>query len=35
MTTIMVVEDDPVFLNRFCRIIATDPELALFAAVPD
>ncbi len=35
MTTIMVVEDDPVFLNRFCRIIASDPELALFAAVPD
>ncbi|HLX25021.1 MAG TPA: response regulator transcription factor [Usitatibacter sp.] len=35
MTTIMVVEDDPVFLNRFCRIIAADPELALFAAVPD
>ena len=35
MTTVMVVEDDPAFLNRFCRIIASDVELALFAAVPD
>jgi DNA-binding NarL/FixJ family response regulator len=35
MATVMVVEDDPVFLNRFCRIIASDAELALFAAVPD
>jgi len=33
MTTVMVVEDDPDFLNRFCRIIAGDPQLALFAAV--
>jgi DNA-binding NarL/FixJ family response regulator len=33
MTTVMVVEDDPRFLNRFCKIIAADAELALFAAV--
>jgi DNA-binding NarL/FixJ family response regulator len=33
MTTVMVVEDDPAFLNRFCRIVAGDPELTLFAAV--
>ena len=35
MTTVMVVEDDPAFLNRFCKIIASDAELELFAAVPD
>jgi len=33
MPTVMVVEDDAKFLNRFCRIIATDPGLELFAAV--
>jgi DNA-binding NarL/FixJ family response regulator len=32
---VMVVEDDPVFLNRFCKIIASDPELELFAALRD
>ncbi|MBL8541825.1 MAG: response regulator transcription factor [Betaproteobacteria bacterium] len=31
----MVVEDDPAFLTRFCSIVASDPELRLFAAVGD
>src|SRR3954462_11233401 len=31
----MVVEDDPAFLKRFCQIIATDPDLELFATVGD
>jgi DNA-binding NarL/FixJ family response regulator len=31
----MIVEDDAAFLNRFCKIVATDPELELFAAVGD
>jgi DNA-binding NarL/FixJ family response regulator len=35
MTTVMVVEDDPVFLGRFCGFIASAPKLALFAAVGD
>ena len=35
MTTVMVVEDDPTFLTRFCRIVAADAELELFAAVAD
>jgi DNA-binding NarL/FixJ family response regulator len=35
MMTVMVVEDDPAFLTRFCRIVASDPELELFAAVAD
>jgi DNA-binding NarL/FixJ family response regulator len=35
MTTVMVVEDDPAFLNRFCKIVAAEPELELFAAVAD
>ncbi|MEJ0049299.1 MAG: response regulator transcription factor [Rhodospirillales bacterium] len=35
MTTIMIVEDDPAFLMRFGKIIATDPELSLFAAATD
>lgn len=35
MTTVMVVEDDPAFLTRFCRILAADPDLELFAAVAD
>ena len=34
-TTVMIVEDDPVFLNRFCGIIAASAELELFAAVAD
>src|SRR6185437_7347782 len=33
MTSVMVVEDDAPFRTRFCRIIASDPELELFAAV--
>jgi DNA-binding NarL/FixJ family response regulator len=33
MTSVMIVEDDPGFLNRFCRIVAGDPDLTLFAAV--
>ena len=35
MTTVMVVEDDPVFLTRFCGIVASEPELTLLAAVGD
>jgi DNA-binding NarL/FixJ family response regulator len=35
MTTVMVVEDDASFLNRFCKIVASDAELELFAAVAD
>jgi len=35
MIKAMVVEDESVFLNRFCQIIASDPELELFAAVRD
>jgi DNA-binding NarL/FixJ family response regulator len=35
MTTVMVVEDDPAFLTRFCGIVACDPEFELFAAVAD
>jgi DNA-binding NarL/FixJ family response regulator len=35
MATVMVVEDDPVFLARFCRNIGSDPDLELFAAVSD
>lgn len=35
MISVMVVEDDPVFLARFCRIIAADAELELICAVPD
>jgi DNA-binding NarL/FixJ family response regulator len=35
MTTVMVVEDDPEFLSRFCRIVASAPELTLLAAVGD
>ncbi len=35
MIGVMVVEDDPGFLNRFCRIIASDAELEPFAAVPN
>jgi DNA-binding NarL/FixJ family response regulator len=35
MTTVMVVEDDPAFLTRFCKIVLSDAELELFAAVAD
>jgi DNA-binding NarL/FixJ family response regulator len=35
MTTVMIVEDDPTFLTRFCGIVASTPEFALFAAVRD
>jgi DNA-binding NarL/FixJ family response regulator len=31
----MIVEDDPAVLNRFCRIVTSDPEFELFAAVRD
>src|SRR5215471_1963400 len=34
-TTVMVVEDDPAFLGRFCRIVAQSEELSLLAAVGD
>jgi DNA-binding NarL/FixJ family response regulator len=34
MITVMIVEDDPVFLNHFCGIVASHPDLELFAAVP-
>ncbi len=33
MTTVMVVEDDPAFLTRFCGIVAGAPGLTLTAAV--
>jgi len=35
MIKAMIVEDESVFLNRFCQIVASDPELELFAAVRD
>lgn len=35
MVKVMIVEDDPVFLNRFCRIVTSDPQFELFAAVRD
>ena len=34
-TTVMVVEDDPAFLARFCRIVAQSETLSLMAAVGD
>lgn len=34
-TSVMVVEDDPAFLARFCRIIAQSEDLSLLAAVGD
>src|SRR6476659_2510156 len=34
-TSVMVVEDDPAFLARFCRIVAQSESLALLAAVGD
>jgi DNA-binding NarL/FixJ family response regulator len=33
--TVMLVEDDHAFLNRFCKIITSDADLELFAAVAD
>ena len=35
VTTVMLVEDDPAFLARFCGIVAAAPELRLMAAVSD
>ena len=35
MTSVMIVEDDPAFLTRFCKIIASDAGLELFGAVTD
>jgi DNA-binding NarL/FixJ family response regulator len=35
MTTVMIVEDDPTFLNRFHKIVTSEPEFELFAAVCD
>lgn len=35
MIKVMIVEDEPAFLNRFCRIVAADDGLELFAAVRD
>ena len=35
VTTVMLVEDDPAFLARFCGIVASAPELRLMAAVSD
>ena len=32
MKTVMPVEDDSAFLNRFCKIVVADDELELFAA---
>lgn len=32
---VMIVEDDPTFFNRFCKIVTLDPEFELFAAVRD
>lgn len=33
MIKVMIVEDDPSFLNRFCKIATSCPEFELFAAV--
>ena len=35
MTRIMIVEDDPSFFNRFCRIVTSEAEFELLAAVRD
>lgn len=35
VTTVMLVEDDPAFLARFCTIVAAAPELRLLGAVGD
>jgi DNA-binding NarL/FixJ family response regulator len=34
-TTVMLVEDDPAFLARFCGIVAAESDLRLMAAVAD
>lgn len=34
-TTVMLVEDDPAFLSRFCAMVAAAPELRLLGAVGD
>lgn len=31
--SVMIVEDDPAFLKRFCAIVASEPEFELFSAV--
>jgi len=33
MIKVMIVEDDPVFLNRFCKIVTAHPDFELLAAV--
>ena len=35
MIKVMIVEDDQLFLNHLCRVIVSDSELELFAAVQD
>jgi DNA-binding NarL/FixJ family response regulator len=35
VTKVMIVEDDPAFLSRFCRIVTSEREFELFAAVRD
>lgn len=35
ISRVMVVEDDPIFLNRFCKMVIADPELELMAALAD
>ena len=35
MTTVMMVEDDTAFLTRFCKIVASEAQFKLFAAVTD
>ena len=35
MINVMIVEDDQVFLSHLCRIVASDADLELFAAVRD
>jgi DNA-binding NarL/FixJ family response regulator len=34
-TSVMIVEDDPAFLTRFCGIVAAAPDFTLLAAVSD
>jgi len=33
VTKIMIVEDDPAFFNRFCRIVMSEPEFEICAAL--
>ena len=33
--SVMIVEDDPTFLNRFCKLVASDRAFELFAAARD